>query len=966
KASYNEKSENQFYEQSYEKHTFDLAPFMTAFPMLLETFYRTLSNIFQFAHVPLPHYQAPMANSQASLAHCIDYRLQPHCTLCEWFYKCYANALAKEDIQFLPGLTKGELLKLRKAKVTTIEGLHKTIEPFDETEQPKLIQSLFSSEEQKKLIGKSDAIINNRIILHKQRTRLFPSNIGTHFFIHIIKNPVSGLPAALGWLVMDDHLKVVETHVKVFQTDIVTENKEEQCSIWLEFADLISKSWNSYIIRGKGQHLFEFGSQTQNTLLEWAQSTLEGALSKPERAQSTTEGVLSKTGQTQSTPEPAQSTTERAKVKPKNIETNSDIDILRSREKTSFLWQRQPSLWSDIKKIVADHFYIPSPGTMSLFSIAEIFGCNQGIEPPESLFHRYAKPSYINPLYGNVSYEQSSDCNLPYKERSMEISSSRDAQLESTLESILKTMAELFKIVKPLLESQWIQDWKKSPLLPLSSAKLSLSSANSSNTPHYMDISQSKSAFTSFISEERRLKEEDILTLQELPLNERMEKFRSLGYLEFKSTGINDDGEFLYIFNTTDKTMPSKFRKGDFLKLVTHEDEDELSSDNMIDIQNGHSIIISEYDMESGQVSVLSRSGRLNLSKTSFYSLEEDIADFTEAKLTHAAEFIFSESPLNPVNQLLTGMWQYRQDMNSIRWIQKWIETSNHGLNSSQLAALSLPFQYKTSMIQGPPGTGKTHLLAWILISLVMHAFEMGIPLKIGISALTHQAIDNVLNKVVSLVNKLLPENFSGRAFPASCIKWGKKTDGAPKDGTRKKNTNGVPTDGTTGEMTLQGKMRKRDSEMAVEFSSDADEVMNQTWAIIGATGFGFYNMFNSRNGEFPEALDWVVFDEASQVLLPQALLTLIYGKGNFLFLGDVHQLPPIVLGNYDDHLNHSILSKLMALYPKSHQETLDITYRMNQEICDFPSRMWYQGKLRPASVNSDSRLRLNSTALAC
>ncbi|MBF0467491.1 MAG: DEAD/DEAH box helicase [Desulfamplus sp.] len=896
----NEKSENQFSGQSYEKYTFDIAPFMTAFPMLLGTFEHTISNILQ--------------STQNFLSRCVDYRMQPHCTLCEWFSDCYTNALEKEDIQFIPGLTKGELLKLRKADVTTIERLHKTgiisldserrafenhhqtkISPH-KTARQKSMQALFSSGEQKKLTGKSDAIINNRIVLHKQRTRLFPSNICAHFFIHIIKDQISGLVAALGWLVMDDSFKIIESRV------MIIERQQDHKSVWLEFTRTISESWYSKIMRGKGPHIFEFGSQTRHLLMDWAEF-ISG-----------------------------------------NPATCSDIDIVKSRQISSFLWQKQPSFWSDIKKIIGDHFYMPVPGSMSLFAIAEVFGCNQGVEPPSSLFHSYGKTSYINPSYGNLLYEQSSHGslsheqssygnlsqeqtsyrNMPHEELSIETISSQGS-LKSRLESILKTMAELFKIVKPFLESQCIQEWK----------------------------TESKSPFTNFIREERRLKEEDILVLQELTLNERMEKFRSLAYLEFKNTSINHEGKSLYLFNTTDKTMPSKFRKGDFLKLVTHEDEDELSPDSVIDIQNGHAVIIAEYDMEAGEISVLSRSGRLDPGKTSFYSLEEDIADFTGDKLTHAAEFIFSESSLTPVNQLLTGMWQYRQDMNSARWIQKWIETSVPGLNSSQLAALCLPFQYKTSMIQGPPGTGKTHLLAWILISLVMHAFEMGIPLKIGISALTHQAIDNVLNKVVFLVNKLLPENFSGQAFPASCIKWGK-------------NTNGAAPDNATGEMPPQGKIRKKNRDMAVEFSTDADEVMSQTWAIIGATGFGFYNLFNSRNGEFPEALDWVVFDEASQVLLPQALLSLVYGKSNFLFLGDVCQLPPVVLGNYDEDLDHSILSKLVALYPQSHQVTLDTTYRMNREICDFPSRMWYQGKLCPDLSNADSRLQLNRAGLSC
>ena len=66
---------------------------------------------------------------------------------------------------------------------------------------------------------------------------------------------------------------------------------------------------------------------------------------------------------------------------------------------------------------------------------------------------------------------------------------------------------------------------------------------------------------------------------------------------------------------------------------------------------------------------------------------------------------------------------------------------------------------------------------------------------------------------------------------------------------------------------------------------------------ILGATGFGLYQLFDSQAGAFPAFFDWIVLDEASQMLMPQALLSLVYGKGQYIFCGDVQQLPPVVLG---------------------------------------------------------------------
>jgi hypothetical protein len=287
-------------------------------------------------------------------------------------------------------------------------------------------------------------------------------------------------------------------------------------------------------------------------------------------------------------------------------------------------------------------------------------------------------------------------------------------------------------------------------------------------------------------------------------------------------------------------------------------------------------------------------------------------------------------------------------------------------------------------MIQGPPGTGKTHLLGWILIALILEAHGAGKPLRIGISALTHQAIDTVLQKVVSLVNTHLPGG-----FPGQCVKWGQPASAGAAGGDSKNS------------QRCKEDFRKREDSgrMALEFTSDARDLPRRPWLILGATGYGFYNLFESKTNGFPRALDWVVFDEASQVPLPQALLGLMYGRGRFLFLGDVNQLPPIVLGDYSSSredkkafghraetpcgiltvpgdgqgdpvfhgeengnrtercdnfvlpgLDHSILQHVLQCYPSSHQITLDTTYRMNREICSFPARTWYQNALAPAS----------------
>ncbi|MFK5951569.1 MAG: DEAD/DEAH box helicase [Desulfobacterium sp.] len=818
----------------YEIHEFDLGSYLAAFPMLFQTFLSILSS-------------PPME---------VAHRLQSHCVSCDGFGFCHDTALENEEIQFLPGLTPGELMKLRQAGCTTLEKTHAILEKISTESGDHASDTImdFTPQQQKKLMGWCDAFLKNHIVLHEKRTRLFPRDISRACLIHVEKEPLTGLPWVLGWQVISPGAdRPMESHVWTMET------KEERRAVWQTFSQGIS--WNKGGQGGHGTHLFHFGAGTPQLLGQWG--------------------------------------------------------IAQGEKECPFLWQTQPSPWTDLKQVFKSHFYMPAPGVISLYTLAHVLGMTPDITPPPTLFHHH---------HGHK----------------MTV-----ADMASRVKNQLSIMADLYGLATRHLDSQWIPDWE-----------------NQSHTDERLK------PYLTFIKEERRLKEDNILMLQEQPLEERMLRFRALGYLRFDKTRLGPEGRFLSIFKTSDKTQPAKFRKGDFLKLVPH---------GMADIQGGFPVIVDEYDLDAGEVALLSRSGKLNVNKSLWYSLEEDISDWNQAKLSHAATALFENHTHEMQQQFLAGNGGEKRSKASLAWIETWLEQYPHGLNPSQQRALTLPFTYNTSMIQGPPGTGKTHLLGWILIALILQAHDAGKPLRIGVSALTHQAIDSVLKKVVGLVNEYLPG-----AFPGQCVKWGQAR----------------PTESTTDDEQLIGQTHNKGKDgqfMEVEFSMDAQGLPGRSWLILGATGYGFYNLFNSKNKGFPRALDWVVFDEASQVPLPQALLGLMYGRGHFLFLGDVNQLPPIVLGDYTAHetqrnwkngsenftgaihtpgneseggpatssggprLDQSILANFSHHYPVSHQVTLDTTYRMNREICVFPAKTWYENALHPAPDRARARLCLDN-----
>ena len=319
------------------------------------------------------------------------------------------------------------------------------------------------------------------------------------------------------------------------------------------------------------------------------------------------------------------------------------------------------------------------------------------------------------------------------------------------------------------------------------------------------------------------------------------------------------------------------------------------------------------------------------LSKQLRYTLDEDLDDWTTPRMLHAVREALTPGKHPHLTALLTGTLPLAQPMPGLAWAQRWLAQLD--LNARQREALLLPFRTRLGLIEGPPGTGKTHVLACMLIALILEAWQAGHPLRLAVSALTHQAIDNVLRKVQQLLQASALEKFPGR-----CLKWGRRLSLTSDAG----------------------------DEPALAYVDDATEVLETPHLILGATGFGLYQLFDSQSGAFPAFFDWVILDEASQMLLPQALLSLIYGKGQYIFCGDVQQLAPVVLGPQPAEENtvpsRSILAHLLATYGTSGASSrvrLNETYRLNRELCQLPSRLWYESDLHPAPANADARLAL-------
>lgn len=234
-------------------------------------------------------------------------------------------------------------------------------------------------------------------------------------------------------------------------------------------------------------------------------------------------------------------------------------------------------------------------------------------------------------------------------------------------------------------------------------------------------------------------------------------------------------------------------------------------------------------------------------------------------------------------------------------------ELKDAGLNDSQVESIAM--SYATDLlhlIQGPPGTGKTLMLAHLARLLVADGR------RVFVTALTHRAIHNALNKIPKVDS----------AIPVCKIGEGRHSDDLD-----------VPNFETFA-------------------SSRFGE--NSGGYVIGATPFAL----QSRRLSGVE-FDVVLFDEASQIMLPLAIMGMLAGS-KYIFIGDENQLPPVTTFSAETATQISIFNYLSG---HGNETMLNVTYRLNDVLTDWPSRTFYRNELKASDEAAERRLILSPEA---
>ena len=231
-------------------------------------------------------------------------------------------------------------------------------------------------------------------------------------------------------------------------------------------------------------------------------------------------------------------------------------------------------------------------------------------------------------------------------------------------------------------------------------------------------------------------------------------------------------------------------------------------------------------------------------------------------------------------------------------------ETIVGGSDTSLEAArrLVLDLDHGLLPIQGPPGSGKTYIGG----RMICEAVAAG--LKVGITAVSHKVIRNLLDEAVSAAEKMGVE--------LRCVQ---KVSEKPAD---EQSQRIVETDDNTAVFEMLG-------------SGEAQVAAGTAWLWAREEASG--------------AVDVLFVDEAGQISLANAL-AVSQAADSVVLLGDPQQLEQPRRGSHPDGTDVSALEHLLGEHqtmPPDRGLFLPTTWRLHPSICAFTSELFYESRLR-------------------
>lgn len=334
----------------------------------------------------------------------------------------------------------------------------------------------------------------------------------------------------------------------------------------------------------------------------------------------------------------------------------------------------------------------------------------------------------------------------------------------------------------------------------------------------------------------------------------------------------------------------------------------------------------------------------------------------------------------------------------------------DHLLNDSQKRAIDFAVHVSpVTIIHGPPGTGKTYTLIELIKQLTFNHGE-----RVLVCGASNIPVDNILERLSpvftaeepsaakkskrkSQKSSLNPEHLIRIGHPARLLEanlkhsldvLSKSLDSSGSDaseqrailrdiekdisstiGQIKKSKRYGERKALWGEVkTLRRELRNREQKIVLDLLRNARVILA---TLHGAGSNELFHIY--RDGNFSAEnpfFDTIVIDEVSQSLEPQCWIALATHLGikRLVIAGDNLQLPATVKSKEEADtlrslkklepladLEFTLFDRLMEHHGGAdYKKLLNVQYRMNTEIMEFPSETLYDGQLKAADSVKD------------